>query len=616
MLFDTAAALVVGLIILIILLAEKVLPPNGSALLLATVLLTNTIYELFLMFLLGYGLVSLPMTLWSYSDNEGRVLAIQNSAAASFKGVSEASFFVSEAVADVYKTKEALASYGDMALKDAIDILVAECPPEFKSSTAGKVATDKKGKVTIHTLAALRTRLNVLKDRFRMAKSHLEKIKRLAYTLEDIAVAAKRSDGERTIFWSLRNKESSREEYNWYVRTRPLLFKLGAVVAAVFSLFSYLGVVGSMHNVNSNVSVYFLAVHSPSANGAGVVVFVLVTFGYAAYVAFWALFQIRVAGLMELVPFSTTPESLSFNVRMVARLASPLAYFYLGWLWEGGTKYSTDGGGWGNNNGNPPIAMPSAFARFYNIQILPGLGDAFGTAFPAILFAVSFLTLTNLLNRILVLCKMESYQFGTELVTEEQLKEGKRQLERNKKSTARTVQRENLRERIIDIAKNDKTGVVTSFASLFTIRETDREHPPDDDEVSAALQEPPKKEGPIERKGGKNSFGLETGWKEEYAAIRSPGLMFFFKDRNRADSGAPPDFQVNLSLALSFNEVSLGAKGQSLVIDLPDSEVKLRFKAVDDMKAWKSVLIQWKDYSVDYAGDFACRILRMIYEQS
>lgn len=34
----------------------------------------------------------------------------------------------------------------------------------------------------------------------------------------------------------------------------------------------------------------------------------------------------------------TTPEALSFNVRMVARLAAPLAFFYLGWISENGIR--------------------------------------------------------------------------------------------------------------------------------------------------------------------------------------------------------------------------------------------------------------------------------------
>ncbi len=42
---------------------------------------------------------------------------------------------------------------------------IPECPPEFRSDRMGKVATDKAGKITVDTLAALRTRLNNLKVR-------------------------------------------------------------------------------------------------------------------------------------------------------------------------------------------------------------------------------------------------------------------------------------------------------------------------------------------------------------------------------------------------------------------------------------------------------------------
>jgi hypothetical protein len=76
-------------------------------------------------------------------------------------------------------------------------------------------------------------------------------------------------------------------------------------------------------------SVYFLAVHDPTATAASIAIFILFSFGYTTYITYWALFQIRISGMMELVPYKTTPESLSFNVRMIARLSAPLAFFYL-----------------------------------------------------------------------------------------------------------------------------------------------------------------------------------------------------------------------------------------------------------------------------------------------
>lgn len=41
-----------------------------------------------------------------------------------------------------------------------------ECPPEFRSSRCGEVATNKQGKVTISILANMRTKLNETKDRY------------------------------------------------------------------------------------------------------------------------------------------------------------------------------------------------------------------------------------------------------------------------------------------------------------------------------------------------------------------------------------------------------------------------------------------------------------------
>ena len=249
--------------------------------------------------------------------------------------------------------------------------------------------------------------------------------------------------------------------------------------------------------------------------------------------------SLRLAGFMELVPYKTTPESLSFNVRMVARLAAPLAFFYLGWLSENGIK----DGPWTANQAPsittyrnvsvpilynstivvnatsspssrgtaspssvlPPLShapsrsptfkpslapsvkptytpsisfaptvinstyfptlsptypptnmtmprnrtiivattidgglpMPSCFSHFYQLQAVSELKSTFGTFFPVLLFCVMLLISTNVLNRILVLLKADYLQFGAEIVTEAQLKEGRRQLERHQRSTVR-----------------------------------------------------------------------------------------------------------------------------------------------------------------------------------
>jgi hypothetical protein len=325
----------------------------------------------------------------------------------------------------------------------------------------GTVAADKKGRITVDTLAALRTRMNVIKSTYKMSQAKVEGTKILAYTLEDI-VAAKANTGANTIHWSLYDKDSTPAEYNWHIKWKPMWMKVASICCFVLSIFSFLGVVCSMMGVANEVSVYYLAVHDTvHANRGGIALFILITLGYTVFITTWALFQMKIAGCMEMVPYRTTPVSLSFNVRMNARLAAPMAFFYLGWMAENGIKsgpwlYNDAPGFYGNVthtsdiNGtittynrteliSDSVFMPSAFSNFYQLQSVGAIKSTFGTIFPILLFCVLFLFVINAFNRILVLLKMDEYQFGAALVTEEQLREGKRQLQRTRKATVRIL---------------------------------------------------------------------------------------------------------------------------------------------------------------------------------
>lgn len=104
------------------------------------------------------------------------------------------------------------------------------------------------------------------------------------------------------------------------------------------------------------------------------------------------------------------------------------------------------------------IGMPSSFSRFYQIQNVPIIKQSFSTLFPVMLLVLVPLFLSNLFNRLFVCLRMEYLQFGTRkllpftpssptqlllfllvhllvsaIPTDEQLKEGKKQLEKYKK---------------------------------------------------------------------------------------------------------------------------------------------------------------------------------------
>jgi hypothetical protein len=138
---------------------------------------------------------------------------------------------------------------------------------------------------------------------------------------------------------------------------------------------------------------------------------------------------------MELVGGNGTwPVSMSFHARMVARLVAPLVFFYLGWIHEN----QDIGGNFENNVDGTPIF--TAFSKFYQIQVVPVLGNSFSTFFPIFMLCVATLTATNILNRLLVLMKLEKYQFGQTFISEGALVDGKKRLE-NKKKLALSGQR-------------------------------------------------------------------------------------------------------------------------------------------------------------------------------
>ena len=131
-------------------------------------------------------------------------------------------------------------------------------------------------------------------------------------------------------YFSMSNTESTVWEYNWIIHYSPILLRLLAVALGLLSFFSFLGVISTMSGVSNASSAYYLAVHSKDSTFNGVLIFILVTMGYAVYTSLWALFQMQFFGMMHLVPHRTSAICLSFNSRMIARLAAPMAFFYLG----------------------------------------------------------------------------------------------------------------------------------------------------------------------------------------------------------------------------------------------------------------------------------------------
>jgi hypothetical protein len=480
--YDNGPYAVVGLIVFGILVGQGVMGSDNAAILLTIILVSNTINLLLLMFILGYGLVAYPQQLWISADVDKSLQRAENRVVAQYRSFNDYSIALSQVVADTKKTREQLAQFGDKKLNDAIELILSECPAEFKASSTGKVAINASGQITIDSLANLRMRLNLARDAYRLAQGRLEETKLIAYTSEDIAKAKKGSS--KSIAWSFRHDPGGAMEYYWFTMLRPILLRLCSVGCVILTLLSFLGIIGSFKGVDYSASVYFVTVHDSTTTPTSIVIFILITLGYMSSVTFWAMFQIKLSGSLEMVAFRTTPESLSFNARLVARLVAPLAFFYLGFIAENGTE----DGDWLNsviitnvtsvtivNSVNvttfsdESTEMTSAFASFYQIHVVPGMGDAFNTFYPGLLISFSFLVAANIINRILTALKLNDYQFGDEIVTPDQLRDGKRVLEKQKKMMVSVFKIEYICSLFILIFFNG------SFQSLHFIAESNRQ---------------------------------------------------------------------------------------------------------------------------------------------
>lgn len=104
MLFNIAG-LVVGVVVLGVLISQKILEQNAAAIELVAIIITNVLYETFLMFLMGYGLIELPRSVWQSASLERSLLLAQMRACSDFKDISDAQIYVGQSVANILKTK-------------------------------------------------------------------------------------------------------------------------------------------------------------------------------------------------------------------------------------------------------------------------------------------------------------------------------------------------------------------------------------------------------------------------------------------------------------------------------------------------------------------------------
>ena len=121
-----------------ILLGKEIAHHQWDAIRLTAILLSNTVGQIALMFLLGYGLIEFPRSLWNHSNLEQYRLRTQTLAAAQFSHMAEVSLNMSMAVSDAMKTRKEVKpkSYSMSPCSPHLDtrrshVVTIRCPIHF-----------------------------------------------------------------------------------------------------------------------------------------------------------------------------------------------------------------------------------------------------------------------------------------------------------------------------------------------------------------------------------------------------------------------------------------------------------------------------------------------------
>ena len=162
--------------------------------------------------------------------------------------------------------------------------------------------------------------------------------------------------------------------------------RITSVMLWVMSFAILMAYIAVMVGYDSGLSFFTFVTHRPGAHVGGITVFTLLTLGYFAFIMFWSLMQMRLAGEIELIAYETTPYSLSFNARMCARLAPPMVFTYFGLIYENGIE----NGEWLKDT-NGKVLNTAFSALFGEIAVIPVLGGKFNTFFPIIILVLAVL---------------------------------------------------------------------------------------------------------------------------------------------------------------------------------------------------------------------------------
>lgn len=456
--------IVLSVVLFGILIGSKTTKPNFTGIFLTSILITNTIWMVFLMLVLGYGLLMYPIDFWNRGNYELRLNKIQHEIAKEFENVTQSYSDIFACISTIKQTEREINTNQQQYqhLLKPLQILKHDIPIDIDLNThLGNVIINKQANdVTIGSLAHFREKLFWSNCVFTSAQGRLNSLQMKAHLLEDIiesnseiADIDAQIDGYRRIDWSFKEK-STYFEYIWYTSIKPKLYKLVGSIFALLSICSYCCIISTIKGIPAYISPYFDIINSENIRPHTITFFTFVTLGYMFFVIKWSLFEMKFFKSLTFVSNKGTwTIPMSINSRIFGSLVCPFIFVYLGWLHENGVGRTND--------------TPTIFSDFYQMRAIPILGNPMNAFFPILLIVVSILTSLNMLNKCLVSIRCSDLQFGMTEVSENSLEDGKAKLLKRKKLIKRAY-KQSLQKLNNNSEKNKKKQGLMDFVVGFS----------------------------------------------------------------------------------------------------------------------------------------------------
>ncbi|KAJ3106824.1 LMBR1 domain-containing protein 2 [Phlyctochytrium planicorne] len=343
-------------------------------------------------FMLGYGLVDIPRSLWYKASARWSLRYLELQAPKSREAMVDSEAELYDVAKDVSYASRMISS--DNALRPYVDKLLEKCPLALSERSSDNEPNLQQD-LNLEYLKSLHARI---KYGIRVHERHKAQYRFLlekAWFLSDIIDNENSRDRK---FKSPLVKLPQNPQYTdyylqflwwWYVWVKPIGMRTLSVICILASVaiiwsestFQFESVTLSIPALIMNNHLSFLAVELIS------ITFLL----YMCMSAYSVLFQLKIFDFYVVVPDHNTDEnSLLFVGAYLCRLMFPLCYNFLNMARD-------------DEN--------SVFVKYQGkaADLTPLLGDGFQTWVPELVLIFSLITLLNLYGRILGLFKVKSY---------------------------------------------------------------------------------------------------------------------------------------------------------------------------------------------------------------